>query len=595
MESLGSSSFSDSSIAYIAAPSLSAKQSQLLETFRGLIKQYDISLVINDEYCDRANQLVSLDIEHDEQGNLVGIGLYDGVTAFYFTYITPEIKAAIEGRDIIAHNGVSDFECLRQWGIQVRDEQLAHDTMLVGHIIDSSLKSYGLKDMAKRELGIIYPSYDDIVGKHTKKQSIERITLDKQPIELVAMYNAIDCFVTYKLYEKQYVCLLSVSQYFIELEKSCANTFADMSTRGLCVDLDYLSDLKETLEAQQAPIKAEILNELGNINLNSPKQLLEALHAKEIFPTLKGKPSTDKRALACHSHSGVVSQLLKFGELETLLASFVRPYIERNQDVVHPFFNQCGTRTGRPSCSNPNLLQIPRRTENGKLVRRMFVPRSGFQLGDCDYGQIEPRVLAHLSDDPALCEMFNANVDFHQFTADKLGISRDRAKILNLSVGYRATFKSVAAQLGCSDQEAQREIDKWWALFPALRRWQDRLIYDSRHSGFCTTLLGRRIKVDNLESRNQWQREAAERQLINNITQGSAAEIIKKAMIKVSTDSRLSPTFGLLVQVYDELLWESEDALRDGVIVIDNMVNALKLKVPLTVDCKIGNNWAECH
>ncbi len=356
--------------------------------------------------------------------------------------------------------------------------------------------------------------------------------------------------------------------------------------------MEYLNLLKSKLEGQKSPIQAEILNELGNINLNSPKQLIGALNERGIFPTLKGKPSTDKRALEYKKDNSTVALLLRYSQLETLLSSFVNPYLERKESVVHPFFNQVGTRTGRLSCSNPNLLQIPKHTENGKLVRKMFIPRQGMVLGDCDFGQIEPRILAHFSKDPNMCGMFNSGIDFHQFTADKLGINRQRAKILNLSVGYRATYKSVSQQLKCGEKEAQNEIDKWWNLFPHLRRWQDTLIYESKRSGFCTTLLGRRIRIDDLTHGNSWRREGAERQLINNITQGSAAEVIKLAMIKATQHV---DSLGLLIQVYDQLVFEASTMDFHSVMyaVKYSMENAIALEVPLTVDCKTGRNWGE--
>lgn len=381
-------------------------------------------------------------------------------------------------------------------------------------------------------------------------------------------------------------------EYYKTIEKPVAQIFYAMSNRGICVDIPYLEALKQTLEDQKQPIEAEIKNELGEINLNSPKQLLGALNEKGIFPTLKGKPSTDKRSLEYHRKNGIVSRLLEYSQIETLLSSFVEPYLRRNDGVVHPFFNQCGTRTGRLSCSKPNLLQIPKHSENGKLVRKMFIPRHGMQLGDCDFGQIEPRVLAHLSKDPNMCNMFNDGVDFHTFTAEKLGIDRQRAKILNLSVGYRASYKSVSQQLKVSDNEAQIQIDNWWSLFPTLRRWQDSLIFMAKRSGYCETLLGRRIKVEELNNGNRWRREGAERQLINNITQGSAAEIMKLAMIKIYP---MRYTSGLLVQVYDELLFESENIAVDIPDVVQKMETAVKLDVPLVVDAKIGPNWGDVH
>ena len=388
---------------------------------------------------------------------------------------------------------------------------------------------------------------------------------------------------------------MTTYDYFRAIEKPCARIFSDMSNRGICVDLHYLQGLKENLESQKTPIEKKIHNELGNINLNSPKQLLKALNAKGIFPSLKGKPSTDKRALVYKEGGNpVVGSLLKYSQIDTLLSSFVYPYLERNEQVIHPFFNQVGTRTGRLSCSNPNLLQIPKHGENGNLVRRMFIPRPGMLLGDCDFGQIEPRVLAHFSKDPNLCKLFQQGVDFHSFTAERLKISRDKAKVLNLSVGYRATYKSVSQQLKCGEREAQNEIDKWWALFPTLRRWQDGLIYDSKRSGFCTTVLGRRLRIDDLEHGNLWRREGAERQLVNNITQGSAAEVMKLAMIKAVQHVTW---LGLLIQVYDQLVFEASTMDFASVMyaVKYSMENAIVLEVPLSVDCKQGINWGEVH
>ncbi len=572
--------------------SFTETERKLYDTLSTICRDKGIEVVINGP-TEQVQGTVALDVEHDESGNFVGCGFIVSGTSvvYYFSDIQLLRNIDFHSLAIIAHNGVSDLDCLRQWGCDVKNEQLVHDTELIAHIIDSSRKGYGLKKLAKEDLGIEYPSYDDIVGKRSAKV---RRTLEKWPVPIVALYNALDCFVTDRNKLKQEKQRLNI-EYFNTLERPVAAILFDMSNRGVRVDLQYLEGLKRTLEAQKAPIEAEIKNELGNINLNSPKQLIGALHAKQIQPTLKGKPSTDKRALTILQGSHpVVANLLRYSELDTLLSSFVYPYLERAQEVVHPFFNQCGTRTGRLSCSNPNLLQIPKKTENGRLVRRMFIPRDGMLMGDCDFGQIEPRVMAHLSKDPVLCQMFNDGIDFHTFTAERLGISRDRAKVLNLSVGYRATFKSVQSQLGGTREEAQEQIDKWWSLFPTLRRWQESLIYDAKRSGFCTTLLGLRIKVDGLHDGNSWKREAAERQLINNITQGSAAEIMKLAMIKIKTGPYYDPQFGMLVQVYDELLFESEDIIGDIEIVRECMENAVKLDVPLTVDCKTGVSWAEC-
>lgn len=605
----------DSSTSSPLEYSLSQKQLELLDTFESLVAQYGINLFINVRIKE-CNEPISFDVEHDEMGGFVGIGLYHSSSNSHYWYTDVDTASRVDWGSfkLIAHNGISDLDCLRLWGIDVENDCLVWDTMLMGHISDSSLKSYGLKDMAKRDLSVEYPSYDDIVGKRTLKQAIARLTLDKQPARLVQLYNCMDCFVTAKIYQLQVSKLsigleTSVAGYFNTVEKPLAPILADMSNRGIRVDLEYLRGLKTELEAQQAPIKDGILNELGPINLNSPKQLLGALNAKEIYPTFKGKPSTDKRALSLFSSNRIVEKLLAFSEIETLLASFVYPYLSRNQETVHPFFNQVGTRTGRLSCSNPNLLQIPRRTENGKRVRKMFIPRDGFVLGDCDFGQIEPRLMAHLSKDAAMCQMFNDGIDFHTFTAERLGITRDKAKVLNLSVGYLATGYSVGQQLGCAFEEAEEIIESWWALFPGLRRWEEKLVYDSTNSGYCTTLFGRRIKIDGLDSTESFfnrktgkkvfpKKEAAMKQLINNIAQASAREVMAKAMIQIENTRQcdeFSETFGLLIQVYDELVFESTDIGCDANMVRSCMEHSVNLDVPLTVDCKTGMSWSECH
>lgn len=562
------------------------------------VEKYGVSLFINNPQSPLFLDGVSLDVEDDEQGNFVGLGIYGksvmgGLDACYYWSDFALAKRVIIPK-FIAHNGLSDIRKLQNWGFKIDESWLILDTQLMGHILDSSRKAYGLKKLVKEDLGIEYPSYDDIVGKRTEKQTKPRITLDKQPLELVSQYNAMDCYTTYKLYEKQQVIsgYNSNIAYFSQIEKPAAIVFEAMEQKGIRIDVPYLQQLRKDLEKQREIVANQLHNELGTINLNSPKQLLGALNAKGIQPNLKGKPSTDKRALEGFRNTPIVKNLLAFSELETLLTSFVLPYLERGDEVVHPRFNQCGTRTGRPSCSNPNLLQIPKRTENGKLVRRMFVAREGNLLGDCDFGQIEPRIMAHLSQDKDMCEMFNTGTDFHTFTSERLNISRDRAKILNLSVGYRATFKSVSQQLKCGYDSAQREIDKWWDMFPQLHDWQQALIYDAKKKGYCTTLMGRRIKVDDLSNPNQWRREGAERQLINNIAQGSAAEVMKKAMIAVHKEG-----IDILVQVYDALLFETmEEAMSSDVeIVVEKMINTTKLLIPLTVDSGIGKNWSECH
>lgn len=548
-----------------------------------------VRLLINEPIShDQFKDGISLDVEDDEEGNFVGLGIFDGARCWYWSDF--KMASWIELPKFVAHNGISDIRKLQAWGFKVDESWLLWDTQLIGHVIDSSLRTYGLKDMVKRELGAEYPSYLEITGK---KGSKHHKTLKDFPVEAVAEYNACDTYYTYQLYLKQSATGGDAFEYFKQIEAPVAVVFKAMEEKGIRLDVPYLTKLETELSSKRAVIEAEIKNELGNINLNSPKQLLEALHAKDLFPILKNKPSTDKRALGAIRNSPIADSLLRFSEIETLLSSFVRPYLERKSEgmdtIVHPNFLQTGTRTGRPSCSNPNLLQIPRKTDNGKLVRRMFIPREGRLFGELDYGQIEPRLLAHLSGDVSMLQMFNAGTDFHSFTSERLHINREQAKVLNLSVGYRATFKSVSQQLKCSDSEAQKQINAWWQAFPQLHSWQQNLIWQAKRDGYFTTLMGRRIKVDGLNEYNKWKREAAERQLLNNIAQASATEVMKKAMIEVYRHD-----ITILVQVYDSLLIEDESIEEAAELTKDLMINTTKLDVPLTVDVGIGNDWAAC-
>jgi DNA polymerase-1 len=598
----------------------SDRELELLNELTAICQANSLDIHIN-EVPDRAlaGKPCSLDVEHDEAGNFVCCGLYFGNGGPVYSIFDIQLLRRIDfsAFSIIAHNGKGDLECLRMWGVPVSDAQLVWDTQLISHILDSSLKAYGLKALAERELAISYPSYDDIVGKKTKKQKAERRTLDKWPIEIVSRYNAFDCFVTWKLYDrvKNNTNFLwnREGKYFNELEKPVSFILRDMENRGICVDLDYLRELKTNLELQKSPLESQIKNELGNINLGSPKQLLEALQSKGLNPINYKGPSTDKEAISKLPDSPLKYNLQKYNELGTLLTTFVYCYLERNVEVVHCFFNQTGTRTGRLSCSNPNLQQIPIRGDNGKRVRRMFIPRDGMLFGKADYGQIDLRAMAHLSKDIDMCNLFNSGESIHKFTQRRMelggilgeGPEYDKAKVFNLSVGYFATPASVSSQLKCSWEEAEKQIEIWWSLFPGLRRWGEKLTYDCTRSGFCTTLLGRRIKIDGLDSTEFyfdrktgkkifWKRESAKRQMMNNICQGTATEIIKKGMIKISENNGYSSGFGLLVQVHDDLLAESYDMIKDIKMMEFDMIKAIKLDVPLTVDCKIGPNWADC-
>ena len=387
---------------------------------------------------------------------------------------------------------------------------------------------------------------------------------------------------------------LDIYEYYKQIELPISIIFQQMSNRGISIDLPYIEKLKSQLESQFLPLDEEIKNKLGVENVNSDKQVIEALDKRfGLRFQLKGKPTRSKVALARMKGNEIVDLLLLHSELGTLLDTFVYKYLERGDSTAHCFFNQCGTRTGRLSCSNPNLLQIPKHTENGLLVRKMFVARGSMLLGDCDYSGIEPWCLAVLSKDPAMLQMFADGINFHDYFATHLGVERKIAKVFDLETYYGATEYGVAKTLSCTEAEAKEKIEQAWQLFPGLRRWRDKILYNARKSGYVETLYGRRIKFDNLDSPISWKREAAERRVMNNVTQGSASEIIKLGMINVSHDKRFHPQFGLLLQVYDQLVAESPTMKQDMYYMVEDMQMEGRFEIPLVVDYKMGANWAD--
>ena len=556
------------------------------------VEKYGVKLYINPDWGINFYDGMALDVEDDEQGNLVGIGIYDPKLNVCYYWNEPWQSRLVP--KFVAHNGISDLRKLHKWGFNVTDEHLMWDTMIIGHLIDSSLRSYGLKDMSVRDLGIDQPKYEDITGKIG---SNKHVTLRDIPLELTAQYNAIQCYTTYMLYKKQYSQIKATNQelkLYETLEAPAAKIFNKMEAKGLKLDLGYLTTLKDTLEAQISAVKQPILNELGNINLESPKQVLSALSTKGINPTFKKKPSTDKRGTLYTKwgNEPLVKNLSKYSELESLLSGFVYPYLERNQEEIHPHFSQVGTRTGRPSCANPNLLNIPKRTENGRLVRKMFIARPGRMFGCADYKEGEPRLLAHLSKDKDMCALFNEGRGFHSYFAERLNISREKAKIFDLETYYRATKFGVARTLNCSLTEAQKWIDAAWNLFPGLWDWEQKVIYEAKKNGYITTLMGRRIRIEGLDNPNEWRRSEAERQVMNNLAQGSLQECTKIAMIEIDKAG-----IEILVQVYDDLLIESyeHNISHDIQIVVDKMQNSTKLCIPMIADSKSGYSWGEMH
>lgn len=544
-----------------------------------------------------------IDVENNKDGSFAGLGLYDGGQNVYYWSKPPKELP----KKVIAHNGNTDLHKLKAWDYEL--PEMVWDTEIAVYAEDTTAK-VGLKDQAALQ-GIHYPTFYELVKKakgiktlddhvnlllnwqYDPSKPSKRLTEDTKwdfqpselPVEILAQYNAMDCVVPLLLYKEQSAKPIS---YYKELDLPLAQVLFAMEERGIRVDQAKLQEAKKSLLAESTMLKDQITQHLGPINLNSPKQLLEALNKIGISPTLKKKPSTDKKALAMYADEPVIQALLSYSEVSTLLDSFITPYEAFGDSVVHPWFNQCRTRTTRLACSRPNLQQIPIKTENGKLIRDFIIPASKDKHFTVkDFGQIEPRVMAHLSKDKAFVDMFCEGINFHTYTAERMKIARDAAKVLNLSVGYRATKFSVAKQLDIPHWEAQKVIDAWWSMFPRLAEWEEQILAQARKDGYVTTLYGRRIKVDNLDSLDQFKREHAERQAINNLVQGSASEINRKALIELHRNK--AP---ICISVHDEVVIEIDPLDKEtDECYTSIMEHCVDLDVPLVVESGIGPSW----
>lgn len=527
-----------------------------------------------------------IDVENYKDGRFAGLGVYAPNNpykeVYYWTDLNNFPKTHFFKHILIGHVLRTDIQKLKKWGFEIDDNRVHYDTALIEHLQDSTKMKYGLKELVKAKFGIEYPSYEKIVGDGD---------FDSVPVDVAANYNGMDLISTYELYKSQ-TRELAESKIYKGLIWPLGQVLTSMEERGLKIDLPYLDRLQMSLGGSKAELEADLYKELGAaVNLNSPKQLLEALNVKGITPKYKGKASVDKRGLRSLEQTPVISQLLGFSELETLLSSFVTPLLEQGRSseaVIRAFFSQTATRTGRLACYRPNLQQIPTHTEKGREVKKAFVARPGFKLVELDYSAIEPRLLAHFSKSRALVQLFKSGTNFHDYTASRLGIDRQKAKVLNLSTGYRATKYGLAYQLKCSTEQAEKQLNDWWALWPDLYLWEELLIAKTRKTGFVETLYGRRIFIDNLDSKEKKLRETAERRVIENTAQGSVSDLIGLAMIQLDKEGLL-----IINQVHDSLVFEFPENKIDEYIqkacVI--MTTVLSLEVPVEVEVKIGNTW----
>lgn len=483
-----------------------------------------------------------------------------------------------------------------------------YDTMIAAWLINperNGRNGYSLEYLAETQLGLKGIDFADLVSKN---QTFLDVPLDK-----ATSYAAEDVDFTLKLYKKQQPFL---NKELFDLEMKVLPILAGMETKGIHIDTKNLNSYNEELTRNIALIEQNIYKEVGhNFNIASPKQLQEVLfeerHLKPGKKTKRGY-STDTSVLEeLALIDPVPRMILEYRELAKLQSTYVDslPKLCDKNDRIHTDFIQTGTATGRLSSREPNLQNIPIRNEAGRKIRSAFTAPEGKVLISADYAQIELVVLAHLSGDKNMCEAFINGIDVHKSTAALIyGVSIDNvtpemrrtAKVINFGVIYGMSAFRLAQDLGISRTQAASFIENYFKMYSSVNSFIQNTIQNAEQTGFIQTILGRKRPILNINSKNKVEKSAAERIAINSPVQGSAADIVKKAMCDISEELRKTESQArLLLQVHDELIFECPDdekIIKETIEIIKNkMENCVKLNVPLRVSVEYGKNWGEFH
>jgi DNA polymerase-1 len=488
---------------------------------------------------------------------------------------------------------------------------LDFDTMVASYVLDPGRRSHGLDVLALEFLDHTMTSYSDLCGKGKSA-----LAFDECPVECARDYSCEDADMTLRLravFEPQ-LASQQLTELFSRIEMPLVGVLAEMEWRGVSIDLGWFASLKKRFQAERQGVERQIYDSAGmEFNINSNQQLREILFGKLNLPVTKKTstgPSTDASVLKDLADEGHVlpSLLMEYRELSKLentyldtLPLLVNPSTKR----IHTSFNQTVASTGRLSSSDPNLQNIPIRRELGKDIRRGFVPREGWTFLAADYSQIELRLLAHLSSDPAFVQAFRSGGDIHKQSASIIfdvpleqvtGEMRSRAKTINFATIYGQGAHALSRQLGIDHAEAKDFIQKYFERFSEIRKFLDSQVEFAREHGYVQTIFGRRRYIPELRERNFSIRAFGERTAANSPIQGSAADLIKIAMIRIEKllqESRCESR--MLLQVHDELVFEIAPGELDSAqeLVRREMEGAAELAVPLVVDLGVGKNWLE--
>ena len=550
-----------------------------------------------------SDEAIYVPLDHDEK-----------IPELDIDVLLKNLKEICESNKIkkIGQNLKYDYEILYRHNIILKN--IYFDTLLASFVLDSGNNKHNLDFLAKKYFDYNCISFEDLAGKGVKQKTFNQIEIKDAYI-----YAAEDAYITYKLYE---VLLYRLEQdpvskkIFFEQEMLLLSIIAKMELDGVAVDAAELNKQSIKITKLLEDLKEQIwIITQCEFNIDSPKQLIEILYDKMGLPVLsktpKGQPSTSESALSQLAETYEIAKLLlkyrHYAKLKNTYLDKLPKLLDEKTNRIHASFHQTGTVTGRLSSSDPNLQNIPMRTKEGADIRKAFVAKNNWNIISADYSQIELRLMAHLSQDDSLIDAFKKNLDVHKITAAEVfgckveSVSKDQrriAKAINFGLMYGMSAFGLAKQLKIGRKESQEYINKYFEKYPKVKDFIANTKSDALEQGYVSTIFGRKLYFPNLKSQPAARREGVLRSAINAPLQGSAADLIKRAMIaldKLLKKHNLKAE--LILQVHDELVLESPKEEVDQVkaFIQDAMVNAAKLSIPLIIDIGVNHHWHGAH
>ncbi len=529
-------------------------------------------------------------------------------------YVLNKFKSILESKNIkkLGHNLKYDRNVLLNYDITLN--AIAHDSMLLSYVYDPTAIRHGLDNAAEKYLSYKTIHYEDVAGKGAKQIPFAQVDIDT-----AAEYACEDSIVSYELYDYLWKIVSenkSVVNIYTDIEMPLLPVLSNIERNGVLIDPNQLYKLSKDLEKSLQEIQKKCFKITDKeFNLNSPKQLQEILYIDMEIPVTKktptGKPSTNEDTLQflaqSHELPALILDYRSLNKLKTGYTDKLPLQISKKSGRVHTSYQQAITSTGRLSSTEPNLQNIPIKSLQGKKIRNAFVSEPGKKIFAADYSQIELRIMAHLSNDSNLLKAFNNNIDIHSFTASEIfnidlskvtSDNRRSAKAINFGLIYGMSSFGLSKQLGISIPDAKDYMDIYFQRYPDIKSYMNDTKEFAKKNGFVETIYGRKLFLPEINSKNSQRRKYAERTAINAPVQGSAADIIKIAMIQI--DKLLAQNKSrtkMIMQVHDELVFEIFENDIDSEVsnIISIMQDCVKLNLPLAVNYGIDNNWGDAH